>query len=242
MGRGHPGIRTQPRLPRTVLGVPATKKTATSSREPGFDRELELLASHPIVGFVDEVGRGCAAGPVSCGVVVLTDPAPPPAGLRDSKLLSPARRRSLLPAIADWAAASAVGHSTAEEIDEIGLTAALRLAATRALDLTGLHPAVVLLDGSHDWLTGPDTTFEVFTMVKADLRCAAVAAASILAKVERDELMVTADATFPGYGFAEHKGYLTAAHLEALQRLGPSDLHRRSWNVRGVEGFGTGPR
>jgi ribonuclease HII len=222
--------------------VADTKKTSSNPREPGFDRELELLASYPVVGFVDEVGRGCAAGPVTCGVVVLTDPTPPPAGLRDSKLLSPARRRSLLPSITDWAAAAAVGHVSAAEIDEIGLTAALRLAATRALSLIEVQPAAVLLDGSHDWLTGPGAGFEVFTMVKADLRCAAVAAASILAKVERDDLMVAADATCPGYGFGEHKGYLTAAHLEALQRLGPSELHRRSWNVRGVEGFGLRPR
>lgn len=220
--------------------------TTRAPKDPGFDRELELLAAFSVVAFVDEVGRGCAAGPVSCGAVLLTAPTPPPPGLRDSKLLSPARRRALVPVITDWAADSAVGHAWPEEIDDLGLTAALRLAALRALRTFAPPPTAVLLDGSHNWLhdnsseqaesaagSGP----EVFTMVKADLQCAAVAAASILAKVERDDLMVLADGLYPGYEFATHKGYLTPQHVDALQRLGPAPIHRRSWSVRGVAGF-----
>jgi ribonuclease HII len=139
--------------------------------------------------------------------------------------------------------ATAVGRAAAEEVDRYGLTAALRLAAHRALDGVTPAPACLLLDGSHDYISepggrlpleiGPVTadTPPVETRVRADLRCAAVAAASVLAKVDRDAEMVANAEMFPGYGWAQNKGYATASHREALRRLGPTPLHRRTWRL-----------
>jgi ribonuclease HII len=195
---------------------------------------------------IDEVGRGALGGPVTAGAVVVDATVRRPlAGVRDSKLLTPGAREELVPRIHRWAVAHAVGHATAAEIDEHGLTAALRLAGHRALALLAVRADLVLLDGSHDWLTPPEqpslfapptvtpSVPDVVTMVKADLQCAAVAAASVLAKVERDGLMVELAADHPGYGWEENKGYASPAHLDALRRLGPCAEHRRSWNLPG---------
>ena len=162
-----------------------------------------------------------------------------PVGLRDSKLLSEPRREELQPAVAAWSR-HAVGLASNEEIESIGIIAALGLAAARAIEVlrasgVAIQDAVVLLDGSHDWLTPalrPDDRalgLRVTTKVKADRTCAAVAAASVLAKVHRDRLMRALDERYPGYGFAAHAGYATAAHLSALKSLGPSPVHRRSF-------------
>lgn len=195
---------------------------------------------------MDEVGRGALAGPVSVGVVVIDETSPSaPAGVRDSKLLTPAAREAMVPRLQRWALAHAVGHATPGEIDELGITAALRLAGTRALMDLAVVPDLVLLDGSHDWLTAPEAVGlfaelsgpvgpPVRTVVKGDLRCSSMAAASVLAKVERDARMIDLARAHPHYGWAENKGYSAAVHLEALANHGPCDEHRRSWSLPGV--------
>lgn len=225
-----------------------------TSPTPSLREERRLLrGGHALVAGMDEVGRGALAGPVSVGVVVVdaaTRSAPP--GLRDSKLLTPAAREQLAPRLRRWALCWAVGHAQPEEIDAFGIIAALRLAGTRALRQLALQPPVVLLDGSHDWLTAPPAgLFDlpgspcpepddegpapvVRTMVKADLRCAAVAAASVLAKTTRDAMMVERSVAHPEYLWAENKGYASPEHMEALRRHGPCAQHRRSWRLPGV--------
>jgi ribonuclease HII len=193
---------------------------------------------------MDEVGRGSPAGPAFVGVIVVDfSTGPAPVGVRDSKLVSPAAREALVPAIEAWAVDRALGESTAEEVDCFGVTAALGLAGRRALARLALAPDLVLLDGNHDWLTcsvtdeacgsidGPACTTPVVTKVKADRSCASVAAASILAKVARDAVMTGLAEEFPGYGWEENKGYGTPDHLAALRRLGPSPHHRVTWRL-----------
>lgn len=226
-----------------------------SSPAPTLRAERALLrCGHRLVAGVDEVGRGALAGPVSVGVVVVDETVRTvPAGTRDSKLLRPAARVALVPRIRRWAVASGVGHASPAEIDAVGILAALRLAADRALAAAGVLPSIVVLDGSHDWFTDPLTvgllaeeddhaeagrrpTIPVTTLVKADLRCSSVAAASVLAKVERDALMVEAAVEHPRYGWAENKGYAAPEHVAALAEHGPCVLHRRSWNLPGTVG------
>ncbi|UFU04152.1 ribonuclease HII [Ruania suaedae] len=218
-----------------------------STRPPGRELERELLAQTPLVAGMDEVGRGALAGPVSVGVAVVdVTTGRIPSGLRDSKLLAVPVRERLVRPIRRWAVACAVGHASPEEIDRVGIIAALRLAGSRALvrlAADGVEPGAIILDGSHDWLTTPAhlppperATPPVRTQVKADLRCAAVAAASVLAKVERDAMLVAAHAEYPDYGWAANKGYSAPEHLRALGRVGACDWHRRSWSLP------TGPR
>jgi ribonuclease HII len=194
-----------------------------------------------VVG-VDEVGRGSVFGPLAVGIVV-TDAAVEPPLVRDSKLLSPRGREDLVEAIYEWSVGAAVGFASAGEIDEWGISAALGLAGRRALSELSVVPDWVLLDGPFDWLSERPRSLltpgdwpevevgEVVTMVKADLACASVAAASVLAKVSRDRVVVEMAASYPGYGIERHKGYGTPAHLEAIATLGPSDQHRRSWKL-----------
>lgn len=204
-----------------------------------------------VVAGMDEVGRGALAGPVTVGCALVSTPSltvPFPAGLTDSKLLSAAARERIEPAVAGWVLAWGVGHASPAEIDALGIVGALRTAGRRALraaEAAGTTVRAVLLDGSHDWLTPPaqDDLFavddpehdgvarEVRTLVKGDLRCASVAAASVLAKQARDRLMGAADARHPGYGWASNKGYGSADHLAELRRVGPCDEHRRSWRL-----------
>jgi len=218
-------------------------------RSPTLRLERELLrAGATLLASVDEVGRGALAGPVAVGVVVIDASTPSaPTGVRDSKLLSPEVRESLRPRIERWAIDSAVGSATPGEIDRWGLTAALRLAGERALADLGVEPDLVLLDGSHDWLTRRASQGDLFdeaepelpdrpsprvvTRVKADLTCASVAAASVLAKVSRDAHMAHVDAQFPQYRWRDNKGYASPEHQDALRDHGPCDLHRRSWNL-----------
>lgn len=184
----------------------------------------------------DEVGRGAIAGPVAVGLAIVDVTIGPfPTGLRDSKLLSEKRRELLAPLTASWALHTAVGLASAREVDTVGLTAALGLAGRRALE--SLHEAganiresVILLDGSFDWLNPAlSTPLRVRTRVKADRDCASVAAASVVAKVHRDRLMIDADARTPGYGWAGNKGYGSSGHFAAIAALGPTDLHRHTW-------------
>jgi ribonuclease HII len=223
-----------------------------------FERTLLRGGVHHLAA-CDEVGRGALSGPVSIGVVVISETTrTAPQGVRDSKLLAPEARQRLVPRIQRWAACWAVGHATPGEIDEFGIIAALRLAGHRALGQLSLAPDQVLLDGNHDYLTPPEQGAlfgapesppldgahppvlelvripPVLTRIKADLTCAAVAAASILAKTARDALMVELDAVHPEYGWGENKGYSAPAHIEALARFGPTEHHRRSWSLPGI--------
>ncbi|MDK8350870.1 ribonuclease HII, partial [Gleimia europaea] len=185
-------------------------------------------------------------GPVAVGVAV-SPGVEPETALADSKFLSPAARERLVLEAARWAGPTAVGMASAAEVDELGITAALRRAGLRALGTlasAGVRPGVVLLDGSHDWLTPTEDLFgacegrdafvavgepRVQTLVKADASCSVVAAASIVAKVVRDHLMVSLPD--PGYGWSANKGYASAAHREALAKIGVSAYHRQSWRL-----------
>lgn len=216
--------------------------SATGTR-PTLRLEREILGSGArLLASVDEVGRGAVGGPVSVGVVVIdAQLGRAPVGIRDSKLLTARAREDLVSPIRRWVRASAVGHASAAEIDSVGIMAALRLAALRALATLPREPDVVLLDGSHDWLTrspqgslfdeAPEPVPPVITRIKADLSCTSVAAASILAKTERDALMRRLSTEHPEYGWQINKGYATAEHLEAIRTHGPCGHHRRSWNL-----------
>ncbi|MHC6176537.1 ribonuclease HII [Glutamicibacter sp. X7] len=214
-----------------------------------LEHELALAAAHQVryIGAVDEVGRGALAGPISVGATVLDTTAlvsfPE---LRDSKLLSAAKRESFVEEIRSWAVGYGVGHASAQEVDDLGVTAALRLAGTRALAACAVAPEAILLDGSYDWLTTPESNLldllappteesgvsvPVRTIIKGDMQCQGIAGASILAKVERDALMECYAAEFPVYGWSENKGYATASHRQAIAEHGACHLHRRSWNL-----------
>lgn len=235
---------------------PRTKRTAapTLSVERSF-----AAAGHRFIAGCDEVGRGALAGPVSVGIVVVDlDTARSLPGVRDSKLLLPAHREALVPRIRRWSVACAVGHASAAEIDEHGLMAALRTAGARAWEsvLDTVTPDAVILDGNHDWLsarpqgllfeTGGGAapveparcTAPVHTRIKADLTCQSVAAASVLAKVERDARMVSLAAGHPAFGWDGNKGYATEAHRAAIDAAGPSEYHRKTWRLGRADGPG----
>lgn len=217
--------------------------------------------SQYVIG-MDEVGRGALAGPVTVGAALVnasTCGLPLPAGLTDSKKLSPARRTVLDLQVRAWALGIGVGHASPEEIDAYGLTAALRIAGLRAIsqlaqDLSGTEPGqvTVLLDGKHNWLAAPvadlfslleqpalpelpDPPYPVVTRVKADLDCASVSAASIAAKCARDAIMVELAGPDDHYGWAGNKGYGSADHIAALGEHGASEHHRRSWSLPGIK-------
>ncbi|HZL08279.1 MAG TPA: ribonuclease HII [Candidatus Dormibacteraeota bacterium] len=172
---------------------------------------------------IDEVGRGCWAGPVVAGAVILGESID---GLADSKQLSKKQRERLSAEIQVEAAATGLGWVTAAEIDEIGLTAAVGLAMRRALEEIMIDYDEIIIDGNFNFL--PDRP-KVKTIIKADATVPAVSAASILAKVARDKYMADIKGEYPDYGFESHVGYGTALHLERLKLHGVSDLHRRSF-------------
>lgn len=173
---------------------------------------------------VDEAGRGPLAGPVVAAAVIL-DPCRPVDGLADSKKLSQARREMLADAIRSKARAWAVATATVEEIDRINILQASLLAMQRAVEQLGTVPGEVLVDGLHC----PRIRFPVRAVVRGDATVPEISAASILAKVARDAVMMRMHVEFPCYGFDRHKGYPTAAHVEALRRFGPSLIHRSSF-------------
>lgn len=198
-----------------------------------FERELFAAGARLIIG-MDEVGRGALAGPVAVGVCAISSPDDFPTGLRDSKLLSAKRRVELDPLVRAWGAC-AVGDASAQEIDELGITRCLGLAGHRAL--VALHElgvlvgdAVVLLDGKHDWLTPVlNSPLPVVTRIKADQDCGVVAGASVVAKVWRDDLMVSLAVEHPEFGWEGNKGYGAAVHMSAIATHGPTVWHRRTW-------------
>ena len=196
---------------------------------PGYEIERELAAAGRIrVAGVDEVGRGAWAGPVVvCAVIAGPGFRDPPDGLTDSKRLTPRRRAELAAELPGWVAGYAIGEASHEEIDAAGMTAALRRAAVSALGQLSERPDAVLLDGSHDYIGRP---WPVRCAVKADLRSASVAAASVIAKVYRDRLMAELGQAHTEFAFDENAGYPSPAHQRALADLGPTPYHRLSWS------------
>jgi ribonuclease HII len=177
----------------------------------------------PVCG-VDEAGRGPWAGPVSAAAVIL-DPRRVPKGLDDSKKLSAKTREALEDEIKTKAVAWAVAFASVEEIAALNILHAAGLAMRRAIEALSVQPAFALVDGNYRF----QLPCEVKTVVGGDGKSKSIAAASILAKVARDRLMVEMDGRYPGYGFAGHKGYHAEVHVEALRTLGPCEIHRMGW-------------
>lgn len=192
---------------------------------PKVDTEESLWSQgfSAVVGF-DEVGKGAWAGPLTVGAVMI----PKHKRLykiRDSKQLKEAEREAMFDRITDWAAGWSVGHASAAECDEFGMSDAQRLAAARAIASLGVEPDHALVDGKWDFIERGSTT----AIVKGDQRSVSIAAASIVAKVTRDRMMRANAAEYPWYAFDSNKGYPCHRHRAALQALGPSTIHRRSW-------------
>ena len=193
---------------------------------PGLTHERAHWADGAVVAGVDEVGRGAWAGPVTYAAVVLPSDRRM-YKLRDSKVLDHARRVELAARIRDFAVALSVGHASNAEIDRLGMSEAMRLAARRAVEGLGIRPDVCLLDGNWDFLAGYGT--RNVRIVHGDALSASIAAASIVAKVVRDQWMVEHDPLHPPYGFCSNKGYPSPRHRRALAELGPCALHRHTW-------------
>jgi ribonuclease HII len=182
-----------------------------------------------VLAGVDEAGRGPLAGPVIAAVVIL-DPRRPIRGLRDSKQLLPARREQLAVLIRARALDFAIGRAEVEEIDAINILQATLLAMRRAVQQLKVLPTDIMIDGNiAPQLADLYENCRISTRIGGDDLVPAISAASILAKVWRDALMVELDAMYPGFGLAQHRGYCTEAHLQALARLGPTAIHRRSF-------------
>ena len=207
--------------------------------------ERNLLDRGEVVVGLDEVGRGALAGPMTVGAVVVTTDTVPPAGLNDSKLLSASKRNALVEPLKAWAADWSLGSVTSSEVDQWGIRLALAVAATRAIEGLRIAPSHALIDGSFNLLMAPlDVGFGVASppelkysrlraimIVKGDQKCASIAAAAVLAKVNRDQFMVGLHESNPEFGWASNKGYGAPDHLEALRLKGPSPFHRTSWKL-----------
>lgn len=220
-------------MEETFSDVPLPGLEAVGDSGPSFAHEQAMGSEHgfPVAG-IDEAGRGPWAGPVVAAAVIL-DPEKDIPGIDDSKRLTPKKRAVLFELIQEKALAFGVAFVRAHEIDEMNIRRATHLAMTRAFRVlcTKMKPAAVLIDGND----APPLEIPHRALVRGDHLSLSIAAASILAKVSRDNLMIAMDRNFPGYGFADHKGYGTPKHAEALKRLGASRLHRRSFEpVRAV--------
>ena len=190
-----------------------------------FERERHESGARYVAG-VDEVGRGPLAGPVGVAAVVFPPGLKGLKGVDDSKTLDRTKREALLPVILERALAVCVVFASAEEIDRYNIRGATLRAMTRAVAGLSVRPDYVLVDG-RDVPGG--LPCEARAIVDGDALCLSIAAASIVAKVARDRLMARLDSHYPGYGFADHAGYATSRHRDALARLGPCPLHRRSF-------------
>ena len=207
------------------------------ARGPTLSLERTFVGG-PVCG-VDEAGRGPWAGPVSAGAVILSDnPRKVPKGLDDSKKLTAKAREGLELEIKDRAVAWGVGFATVEEIWELNILGATGLAMRRAIAAMSVQPTHALVDGNYRF----DLPCEVKTVVGGDAKSKSIAAASILAKVARDRLMMEMDEKYPGYGFASHKGYKAPIHLDALVTLYPCEIHRRAWRPVKLVLAGLDPR
>ena len=206
----------------------ATRRPDDTATGYEIERELAGAGGARVAG-VDEVGRGAWAGPVVvCAVIARAGFPAPPAGLTDSKRLTVRQRARLAAELPAWVECYRIGEASHEEIDALGMTAALRRAAVRALEgLAVPAPDAVLLDGSHDYIGRP---WPVRCAVKADLRSMSVAAASVLAKVHRDTLMAELGQPHAEFAFDENAGYPSPVHQRALASLGPTPYHRLSWS------------
>lgn len=220
-------------------GSHSTAQTAEAKRAQLERRRLEALTAYErsfwmrglVVAGVDEAGRGPLAGPVVAAAVVMPpDPLVP--DVDDSKRLTPDLRERLFDRIREVALAVGVGQASPQEIDRLNILRASHLAMRRALDALQMRVHHVFIDGQ----PVPGLPFPWTSIVKGDGLCYSVAAASIVAKVTRDRIMRELDEKYPGYGFARHKGYPTPEHVEALQKLGPSPIHRRSFHVPDFRG------
>jgi ribonuclease HII len=215
-------------------------KPAQTPRRTKFDRNL--LPERPdlsyeqslwakgllCVGGIDEAGRGAWAGPVAAAAVILSDDHQNYSilnGVRDSKEMTPGQRGFWAERIKEMAAAWGVGMASQQEIDRLGILPATRLAMQRSLEELPVVPHHLLID----FVELPAVDIPQTSLVKGDARSLSIAAASVLAKTARDALMVEMDASYPGYGFAAHKGYGTRQHMAALERMGPCPIHRRSF-------------
>jgi|TARA_B110000259_G_scaffold138509_1_gene155942 ribonuclease HII len=183
-----------------------------------------MTINRQYIAGVDEVGRGPLAGPVVTAAVIL-DPNRPILGLADSKKITEKRREILAAIIKQHALAWAIGRAEPEEIDQLNILQATLLAMKRAVEGLGIEPSHALVDGNQ----APKLMCQVTTIIKGDQTEPAIAAASIIAKVSRDKEMILMEESFPGYGFAKHKGYPTKMHQDALMKLGVSKIHRRSF-------------
>lgn len=212
---------------------------ALKKSSPGLRIEREFWDSGiELVAGMDEVGKGAWAGPLTVGAAIVPKDRRI-YKVRDSKLLTEVEREAMFDRIADWCDSWAVGHATHAECDELGMSEAQRLAARRALDGLGVEAERVLLDGKWDFVGGGRAK----TIVRGERVSLSIAAASILAKVTRDRMMRDLDEDFPAYYFSENKGYPCHRHRAALQMLGPTTIHRRSWAFmdglawRGIERY-----
>jgi len=204
--------------------VPKLRK-ALKVKAPGLSEERTLWAAgHRVVAGVDEVGRGSWAGPLTIGAAVVPQDRRI-YKLRDSKQLTEIEREALFDRIAAWCESWAVGHVSPAECDELGMSAAQKLAARRALAGLDMEPDAVILDGNWDFVGHPVTR----KVVKGDATCLSIAAASILAKVTRDRIMRDQAECYPGFDFDLNKGYPCPRHQVALRGYGPTAIHRQSW-------------
>lgn len=203
-------------------------RRTTKRLSPTYRLEKALLVDGCVgVAGVDEVGRGPLAGPVLAGVAILPEN---PRGswtrlVRDSKQLSAKQREAALEGLQQAGAVLRVGECSSQEIDEIGILNATKLAMKRAIDSLLIQPQHLLLDA----IKLPSVDIPQTSIIKGDAKCLSIAAASIVAKVTRDGMMEQMDVKYPGYGFSSHKGYGTKFHMESLNRLGPCPIHRFSF-------------
>ena len=209
--------------------MPTVEQLTDMEKRPTYLEETALLSQgYELVAGVDEVGRGPVAGPVLAGAVILPHR---PKGrwiklVRDSKQMTARQRDTAFAKIRKESVCWEVGVSSPAEIDHLGIVQATRLAMMRALDSLCIRPDFVLLDA----FPLPDLTLPQKAIVRGDALCLSIASASIVAKVTRDQIMQREDVWYPGYGFAEHKGYSTRRHIRNLRRLGPSPIHRASFS------------
>ena len=224
--------KARPSTRPTAPAIMRPTKKPTKKTPPNLKVEQSLWADgHEIIVGIDEVGRGSWAGPLSIGAVVLPKTGRVN-GVRDSKMLSEREREALFDRVAGGAQHWAVGSVSHDECDRIGMSAAQKLAAQRAIEGLGLgfdKIDRVLIDGNWDFVSEFLGEGKTQRIIKGDATCLTIASASVLAKVSRDRLMRAYDPEFPGFNFAENKGYPCPKHKMALQAYGPTSIHRRSW-------------
>lgn len=219
------GVRSAVEVARRRLAAERAERERLDGLYALEERLMEERGASLCVG-LDEVGRGPVAGPLAVSAVVLPR-EPRIAGLNDSKQVAPAERERIAAEVKRVALAWAVEYASPHDIDTLGMSACLRRAfsaAVRKIEEAGVRPGLILLDGNPLHLDERECN-----LVKGDARCASIAAASIVAKVERDALMERLDAQYPGYGFASNKGYASADHVEAIKQRGLTPVHRASF-------------